>query len=93
MDTTLCNSSLVLACQIDDILIGKFEDVHGRLTIDAILDGPVLEVRQDSPFPSPPHLPGGCIRPPHLPPQRIHQRPGVLHIVHSFVQGITKLLF
>ena len=30
MDTTLCTSSLVFACQMDDFSIGKFKDVHGR---------------------------------------------------------------
>ena len=30
MDTALCTLSLVLACEIDDFSIGKFEDVHRR---------------------------------------------------------------
>ena len=29
MDAALCTLSLVLACQIDNFSIGKFEDVHG----------------------------------------------------------------
>ena len=30
MDTAFCTLYLVLACQIDDFSIGKYEDVHGR---------------------------------------------------------------